>query len=97
MFIPRHTDADLDIGFINDEPYVEEVYAGAFDLLKRVSGYIYTLDGAPFHSDPRLGMLEHEFISEHSVPIISTETVCDVWEALIRTGVRLTPKIADAQ
>ena len=97
VFIPKHTGADLDIGFLNDEPYIEEMYPGAFNLLKGASGYIYTVDGTPFHSDPRLGMLQHEFISDNPVPILSTEKVDDVWQALMETNVRLTPKWPVAQ
>jgi hypothetical protein len=90
VFIPRSTNDDLDIGFWGDEPYVEEMYAGAFNLLRGMSGYVYTVDAAGFHGDPRLGLVNHELIRDSAVPIAATEFVPDVFEALKKTGVRLT-------
>lgn len=90
VFIPRHTDADLDIGFAAGIPYIAEQYAGAFKLLK-ASGYIYEVSPRGFHSDPQLGMQHHEFINPRKVRILRKEYVPDVLAALKKTEVNFIP------
>lgn len=90
VFIPRHTDADLDIGFADGIPYIAEKYAGAFKLLK-ASGYIYEVSTREFHSDPRLGMQHHEFINPQKVRILHQKFVPDIFGALKKTEVNFIP------
>lgn len=87
VFIPKHTDADLSIGFAQGIPYIMEMYDGAFDKL-RDSGYIYKVSSDGFRSDPRLGMRHHEFINDDAVDIIESEHIGDVLAELKKTDVK---------
>lgn len=89
IFIPKWSDCDLDLGYYKGVLYCTEVYHGAFDILKGVSGYIYHLDGKQFESDKRLGMINHEFISRKSVKVIKAEKINDVYEYLKKSEIRL--------
>lgn len=82
VFIPKWNDCDLDLGYHHNVLYCAEQYPDAFDKLKGVSGFIYTVDRSYFMSDDRLGMKQHEFISKTEVPILSTETINDVYNYL---------------
>jgi len=70
LFVAKHTDADIDIGFHCGRLYVIENWPGAFERhLCGAAGYVYTLRGEAFGSDPRLGMPEHEFVCREPVPV----------------------------
>lgn len=88
VFIPKWNDCDLDLGYRNDILYCCEQYPDAFNKLKNVSGFVYTINGDDFTSDPRLGMKYHEFISKKGIDkvnVLSTEKIDDVYEYLIES------------
>lgn len=90
VFIAKATDADIEIGFINNKPYILEQYPGAFDkFLVGKHGYIYHVDPKGFEKDKRLGMYNHEFISHDKTNILSTEEINDIYEALKKTEVNI--------
>lgn len=84
------TDSDIDIGFIHDVPYILEQWPGAFDkFLKGRAGYLYYVNAENFHSDKRLGMHNHEFISNNDEKILKKERIEDIYEALLKTDVNI--------
>ena len=89
VFIPKWSDCDLEFGHYGDVPHMMEIYPGAFDKLKNVSGYMYYLDPTNFESDSRLGMKKHEFISKQKEKIIKKEFVEDVWKELEKSEIKL--------
>jgi uncharacterized protein YbjQ (UPF0145 family) len=74
---------DLEIGYINDEFTIAEVYDGAFDLLK-VPGYVYQVQAKGFHQHPRLQPME--YIIEISIPIKKAKRLPNVYKELKRLG-----------
>jgi pimeloyl-ACP methyl ester carboxylesterase len=74
IFIGKWTDNDIMFGFYDNNWIAIEKYPGAFNLLN-VSGYIYTLPGDSFKSDPRLGLQNEEYISIKSVKPINKEYI----------------------
>lgn len=89
VFIPKWSDCDLSLGYSDGILYCMEMYPDAFNLLKGVSGYIYTLSMDGFVTDERLGMKNHEFINVDKVPIIDTEQINDVYEYLLESHICL--------
>lgn len=87
VFIPKWSDCDLTFGFHNGKPMLMEVYAGAFDLLKNVSGYIYYVDPENFKKDKRLGMQGVEFISKKNEKILKKEVIEDVYAELKKSKI----------
>lgn len=87
-FIPRASDADIEIGFINFKPYILEQYPGAFELFN-CSGYVYHVNRQCFQTDKRLGMFCHEFISHKFVPILYTEKINNVHDELKKHDVTM--------
>lgn len=84
------TKNDFEFGFINSKPYILENEPGRFQtLLTGLNGYIYYVYKNSFHSDKRLGMPGHEFVSSDKVKIIKTEQINDVYDALLKTDVAL--------
>lgn len=51
------TDDMLDLGLVNGRPTLQELRKGALNFFK-IPGYLYTLSGKGFESDPRLGGFE---------------------------------------
>lgn len=89
VFIPKHTDADIDLGYYDSHPYIMEQYPDAFSLLKNKKGFIYLLNKNNFKSDDRLGMQQHEFISKKEENIIKVIKIDDVFKALQNTNVNI--------
>ncbi len=90
IFIAGATDYDIELGFINDKPYILEQNPGAFDkLLKGVSGYVYFLSKKNFRSDKRLGLQKHEFISRQKEKIIKTKYIPNLYDALKKSETNL--------
>lgn len=87
IFIPRWNDCDMDLGYHRGVLYCSEQYPNAFDKLKNVKGYIYTVDKDKFSSDSRLGMKKHEFICKDSVPIIKKEIIDDAYTYLKKSTI----------
>lgn len=85
-FIPKWSDCDLDLGYHHNILYCIEQYPAAFDKLKGVTGFVYTVDGSYFVSDERLGMKQHEFISKTEVPVLSTEIINDVYDYIKKSN-----------
>lgn len=82
IFIPKWNDCDLDLGYHHNILYVMEQYPGAFEKLKNVSGFLYSVDPEQFGTDHRLGMQKHEFISKQPVKIVKTEKISSVYKFL---------------
>lgn len=81
---------DIGCGFFNDAPYIIEESAGGFDrYLKNVQGYIYHVSPTNFHSDCRLGMKRHEFISRENVKIMSVEKIGDIYAELVAANIAI--------
>lgn len=79
------TGADLDYGYDEDgRAYIREMYPDAFSKLRlqRV-GFIYTVASSGFHTDARLGMPGHEFISGEPVSIIGVEEIDDLYYTIL--------------
>lgn len=87
IFIPHWTDCDMDLGYYRGILYCSEQYPDAFEKLKGIKGYIYTVDKNHFTSDPRLGMKKHEFICKESVPILSKEIIEDAYTYLTKSSI----------
>ena len=79
---------DLDIGYINDEFTIAEMYEGAFDLLKQPS-YIYQVPATGFHQHPRLPPME--YIIEASMPVVRAKRVPNTYKELKRLGTTFVP------
>ena len=79
---------DLDIGYINDEFTIAEMYEGAFDLLKEPS-YIYQVSSTGFHQHPRLPPME--YIIEASMPVVRAKRVPNTYKELKRLGTTFVP------
>ena len=79
---------DLDIGYINDEFTIAEMYEGAFDLLKEPS-YIYQVPSTGFHQHPRLPPME--YIIEASMPVVRAKRVPNTYKELKRLGTTFVP------
>ena len=82
------TNDDLDIGYINDEFTIAEMYEGAFDLLKQPS-YIYQVPSNGFHQHPRLPPME--YIIEASMPVVRAKRVPNTYKELKRLGTTFVP------
>ncbi len=90
IFIAGAGDSQIELGFTHNIPYIYEVNPGAFNkYLKGQSGFIHYVDPAPFRRDERLGMHNHEFITDNPVPILKTEKIADIYEALKSTEVNI--------
>jgi len=83
FFIAPANDSDIECGFYKGQALIIEQYPNAFDKLK-IPGYIYSVDKKYFSSDPRLGMLDHEFISREKVPIKTSKVIKNVYGFLKR-------------
>ena len=77
------TNDDLEVGYINGQFTIAEVYAGAFELLKEPS-YIYEMKSNGFHQHPRLP--EMEYIIEASMPVLKSKRVPNTYKELKRLG-----------
>jgi hypothetical protein len=81
-------DRELSIGFVSDSQgnqvlYLRELAPGVFEkYYAEKSAYVYTVDSDFFHSDSRLSMHGHEFISFEPVPIMAIKLVPDLLHAL---------------
>jgi hypothetical protein len=89
-FIAKFEDSDIELGYINGIPYIEELKENAFESLK-VPGYIYTVPSNNFISDDRLGIQNMEFISTVETNIVETEEIDDVYKELKNTEVYMIP------
>ena len=89
-FIPKFEDTDIQIGFVNNIPYMEELKKDAFEVLK-ISGYIHRVSSKGFKKDNRLGMKSAEFISTSSVNSLGVEKIDNVYMALKDTNVNMIP------
>jgi hypothetical protein len=79
LFIPKWSDNDFELTCYNNHIYFIENYPNAFDhIFSDKSGYIYQVDKQKFHSDDRLGMKNHEFISDSTVQIQKKEYIPDI-------------------
>jgi hypothetical protein len=87
MGVPSSND-DLEIGYVNGEFIIAEVYAGAFDLLKEPT-YIYQVKGNGFHQHPRLADMER--IIEVSMPVIKAKRIANAYQELKRLGTTFIP------
>lgn len=87
-FIPKYTDDDISLGFVNGVPYLKEMRDGAFNLLT-IAGFIYTVSAERFRSDPRLGLQQHEFICDVPVPVMKSEIVPNVYHELLASGLEM--------
>jgi gamma-glutamylcyclotransferase (GGCT)/AIG2-like uncharacterized protein YtfP len=85
FFIAKTSDCDIELGYYAGQLYAVEQYPNAFNLLKNVSGYVYSVDSKLFHSDSRLGMQKHEFICKKAVKVLKTEIIKNVYEYLIKS------------
>jgi len=79
---------DLEIGYINGEFTIAEVYEGAFALLKEPS-YIYEVNPNGFHQHPRLPPME--YIIETSMPVLRAKRVPNTYKELKRLGTTFLP------
>ena len=79
---------DLEIGYINGEFTIAEVYEGAFDLLKEPV-YLYKVKSTGFHQHPRL--IEMEYIIEVPIPVVKSKRVPDAYQELKRIGTTFIP------
>lgn len=95
VFAARAPGADVGVGHVNGRLYVQENSAGAFARhLRGAAGYIYTVAGATFGGDARLGMPHSEFISRAPVPVAAAPARIDdvyAWLAAARADVTLIP------
>ena len=82
------TNDDLEVGYINGQFTIAEVYAGAFELLKEPS-YIYEMKSTGFHQHPRLP--EMEYIIEASMPVLRSKRVPNTYKELKRLGTTFIP------
>ena len=82
------TNDDLEVGYINGQFTIAEVYAGAFELLKEPS-YIYEMKSNGFHQHPRLP--EMEYIIETSMPVLRSKRVPNTYKELKRLGTTFIP------
>lgn len=90
FFIAKSGDCDIESGFVNGRPYILEAYPGAYDkFLSGKSGYIYYLKPDNFHSDPRLGLQNYEFISFQKEKIYKKEYIEDIYAALKKTNLSI--------
>lgn len=85
----RHTGVDLDYGYVG-EAYIAEMWPGAFQMLKQ-SGYLYYINRYGFHSDPRLGMRNHEFIRRSRVKVVRCQPIPNIYQALKETSIKMIP------
>ena len=83
FFGTKHSGNDIQSGFYGDTPYLEEVYPGAFDLLK-VSVYLYYVNEDQFKSDTRCGLQGCEFISKKKVKILKKVKIKNAYTYLKR-------------
>lgn len=81
-FIPKYSSSDLEVGYIEDEAYMGEIYEGAFKKIHGQKGYLYKIPSKGFRHDHRLGMPQHEFINPSAVDIVETEYIEDIWKEL---------------
>jgi hypothetical protein len=82
------TNDDLEVGYINGQFTIAEVYEGAFELLKEPS-YIYEIKANGFHQHPRLP--EMEYIIETSMPVLKSKRVPNTYKELKRLGTTFIP------
>jgi len=81
LFCAKIKDKDASFGFVNGHPYIEENEKGILEYkMKNKKGYIYIVSKDSFSRDNRLGMINHEFISQKAVKIIETIIIDDVWK-----------------
>lgn len=85
MFIGDWDDRDISYGTYNDIHYAIEHHHGTFNKL-RCSGYVHMVDPELFHSDPRLGLQDREFISHEEVPVIDHMYIDDAFEEMKKLG-----------
>lgn len=83
LFAAKWTDRDFEFGTVDDgKCYCIEMYPNAFDILKKSSGIVYSVDKECFGSDERLGMKDYEFISMQKVRVRSFVKIPNVWKQL---------------
>ena len=89
-FIIKFKDSDIEVGFINDTPYIMELKKNAFDIFK-TKGFIHKVNKKGFKSNKNLGLKGTEFINKSRVKVIDSEEIDDVYMALKNTEVFLIP------
>jgi hypothetical protein len=88
---------DLDIGFVNGQGYISEMYENAFHVLNK-GGYLYSVSSEGFRTDGRLMGGNHEFINFDPVPILKTEYVANILSELLKMSkVSVLPDSASVQ
>ena len=88
----RWKDKDIELGSHSEKHilYAIERKPGMFQkVFAHKTGYLYKLKSAQFHTDKRLGMQYHEFISDEPVKIIKTIVVKDVYQELRKSDILL--------
>lgn len=81
------TDKDIELGSVNGEWYMKELYKNSFKRFKK-SCYVYEVDQTGFHGDDRLGM-KHEFVNYNDVDIVSTIQVDNIWTMIKSFDIKL--------
>lgn len=82
LFSVDWNDDDFEVGFQNGLAYIQEMYCGAFERLKK-GGFVCTLLDGKFENHPRLGLQGVEFISRTECRVDSCEFISSVWEWLV--------------
>lgn len=81
--IPKWNNDDFEVGSYQGQLYCIEQYQHAFrDKMNHVNGVVYQVSTHLFHSDERVGMIHHEYISNENVPVLGTIKIDNVLATL---------------
>lgn len=86
IFISKFTDLDFEMGIYKNRIYILENIPGAIKEKLNCPGYLHYVDSRKFHSDPRLGLQNIEFISDTSVPVVKVQKINNVYKELVKSG-----------
>lgn len=80
---------DFAHGIVEGQPFMQEKYPGAFAAKLRGKSYLYSLGDSGFSKNDRLA--HNEVMSQAPAPVLKTEEIPDVWEAIKATKYLLLP------
>lgn len=81
LFSAQLSNLHIDCGTVNGKFYVLEKFGGVFEKLKR-PGYIHFVSNESFKTDNRLGMSNHEFISNKIINVQKVTYVANIYRYL---------------
>jgi hypothetical protein len=65
---------EIEFGYINDQPYINELKENSIQDRMNTSGFIYLVKRRVFSKSDKVGMKRHEFINNKQTTII--DTIC---------------------